>query len=55
VSEHVPQDGQDGLATPPPEGSSARGLPLSVDWLATLTAGVLVALAVANVLPKIAW
>ncbi len=28
---------------------------ISVDWLATLVAGVIVALAVADVLPKIPW
>ncbi len=28
---------------------------VSVDWWATLVAGVIVALAVANVLPKIPW
>jgi hypothetical protein len=42
-------------ATPQPDRRLSQVRPISVDWLATLVAGVIVALAVADVLPKIPW
>ena len=41
--------------TPRPRGLSERVGSISVDWWATLVAGVITALAVANALPKIPW
>ncbi|WP_197515087.1 hypothetical protein [Mycobacterium sp. 1245805.9] len=38
-----------------PHGWRERLGSVSVDWWATLLAGVITALAVANVLPKIPW
>ena len=42
---------------PPPRGAdwASRLGSVSVDWWATAVAGVIVALAVADVLPKIPW
>ncbi|MGZ4525118.1 MAG: hypothetical protein ACXVX7_01410 [Mycobacterium sp.] len=54
MSEGVPtDDGEQETARPP--GWAARLGSISVDWWATAVAGVIVALAVANVLPKIPW
>jgi len=54
VGEGVPFDGEDHEASAGPDWSSRVGS-VSVDWWATAVAGVIVALAVANVLPKIPW
>lgn len=54
MGEDVPTDGKG----PGPEQGpdlAARLGSVSVDWWATAVAGVIVALAVANVLPKIPW
>lgn len=50
MGEGVPDD--DALRGP---NGSARLGAISVDWWATVVAGVSVALAVADVLPKIPW
>lgn len=50
----VPTDGKDPDAAQEPDWAARLGS-LSVDWWATAVAGVIVALAVANVLPKIPW
>lgn len=47
-------DASDGHEEKSP-GWPARLGSISVDWWATAVAGVIVALAVANVLPKIPW
>lgn len=52
--EGVPTDGKDPDAPQPPDWAARFGS-VSVDWWATAVAGVLVALAVANALPKIPW
>jgi hypothetical protein len=54
VGEGVPIDGEDREAPPGPDRSNRLGS-VSVDWWATAVAGVIVAVAVANVLPKIPW
>lgn len=54
MSEGVPTEGGDKETARPP-GWPARLASVSVDWWATAVAGVIVALAVANVLPKIPW
>jgi hypothetical protein len=55
VSENVPTDSGGGTNTPQRSGWGDRLASVSVDWWATLVAGVITALAVANVLPKIPW
>lgn len=54
MGEGVPT-GADGNDAPPGQDWTARLGAISVDWWATAVAGVIVALAVANVLPKIPW
>ncbi|WP_156752055.1 hypothetical protein [Mycobacterium sp. E2497] len=54
MSEGVPTDGGDKEIAQRP-GWAARLDSISVDWWATAVAGVIVALAVADVLPKIPW
>ncbi|WP_155765823.1 hypothetical protein [Mycobacterium colombiense] len=54
MGEGVPSDGRDPDASQRPDWSARLGS-VSVDWWATAVAGVIVALAVANVLPKIPW
>ncbi|MEB4209478.1 hypothetical protein [Mycobacterium sp. 94-17] len=54
MGEGVPIDGEDPDASQGAEWAARLGS-VSVDWWATAVAGVLVALAVANVLPKIPW
>jgi hypothetical protein len=51
VVEDVPRDAE----TPQEHGWGERVSSVSVDWWATVLAGVITALAVANVLPKIPW
>ena len=52
MGEGVPTDGKG----PGPERGPDWALgSVSVDWWATAVAGVIVALAVANVLPKVPW
>jgi hypothetical protein len=51
VSEDVPKE----TDAAPRERRLGQVGSVSVDWLATLVAGVIVALAVADVLPKIPW
>jgi hypothetical protein len=58
VGEGVPIDGEGHDAPPEPDHGQDRANRLgsvSVDWWATAVAGVIVALAVADVLPKIPW
>jgi hypothetical protein len=58
VGEGVPIDGEDHEAPREPDQGpqfSHRLGSVSVDWWATAVAGVIVALAVADVLPKIPW
>lgn len=50
----VPIGGKDPDASRRPDWAAQLG-GVSVDWWATAVAGVIVALAVANVLPKIPW
>lgn len=50
----VPTGGKDPDASRRPDWTAQLG-GVSVDWWATAVAGVIVALAVANVLPKIPW
>jgi hypothetical protein len=52
VGEGVPINDPD--APPGPDWADRLGS-VSVDWWATAVAGVIVALAVADVLPKIPW
>lgn len=54
MGEGVPIDGEDHEAARGPDWSNRLGS-VSVDWWATAVAGVIVALAVADVLPKIPW
>ncbi|GAB1811471.1 hypothetical protein [Mycobacterium sp. MUNTM1] len=54
MGEGVPTDGRDPDASRRPDWAARLGA-VSVDWWATAVAGVIVALAVANVLPKIPW
>jgi hypothetical protein len=54
VGEGAQIDGEDHEAQPGPDRSNPLGS-VSVDWWATAVAGVIVALAVADVLPKIPW
>lgn len=51
MGEGVPTDGREQETSQQP----GRLGSISVDWWATAVAGVIVALAVANVLPKIPW
>ncbi|WP_156737826.1 hypothetical protein [Mycobacterium scrofulaceum] len=53
MSEGVPTEGDQETSRPP--GWAARLGSISVDWWATAVAGVIVALAVADALPKIPW
>lgn len=46
-------DSQDGNGQPGPWAERLQSI--GVDWWATIVAGVIVALAVADVLPKIPW
>ncbi len=50
--EEVPESRAD---VPQSRGLGKRVSSVSVDWWATAVAGVIVALAVADVLPKIPW
>ncbi|WP_171974930.1 hypothetical protein [Mycobacterium colombiense] len=50
----MPTDGRDPDASRRPDWAARFGS-VSVDWWATAVAGVIVASAVANVLPKIPW
>jgi hypothetical protein len=52
MGEDVPELRED---VPESHGWGDRIGSISVDWWATAVAGVIVALAVANVLPKIPW
>ena len=52
MSEDVPKESG---ATPQRVGRLGQIGSVSVDWWATLVAGVIAALAVADVLPKIPW
>jgi hypothetical protein len=52
VSEDIPQESD---AAPQRDRQLGQVGSISVDWWATLVAGVIVALAVADVLPKIPW
>lgn len=54
MGEGVPTDGRDPDDSQRPDRAARLGS-VSVDWWATAVAGVIVALAVANVLPKIPW
>ncbi|MGD1170945.1 hypothetical protein ACKUVQ_20260 [Mycobacterium seoulense] len=54
MGEGVPTDGRDQQASQGPSRPARLGS-ISVDWWATAVAGVIVALAVADVLPKIPW
>lgn len=54
MGEGVPTDGKDPDASQRPDRAARLGS-VSVDWWATAVAGVIVALAVANALPKIPW
>jgi len=54
VGEGVPTDGKGPGPERGPDWASRLGS-VSVDWWATAVAGVIVALAVANVLPKVPW
>lgn len=44
-----------GVMTEPNPTAARRRWNVGVDWWATIVAGIVVALAVANVLPKIPW
>ncbi|WP_196771577.1 hypothetical protein [Mycobacterium colombiense] len=50
----MPTDGRDPDVSQRPDRAGRLGS-VSVDWWATAVAGVIVALAVTNVLPKIPW
>jgi len=52
VNKDVPKDSG---ATPQRDGRLGQIGSVSLDWWATLLAGVIAALAVADVLPKIPW
>ncbi|MGA7050922.1 MAG: hypothetical protein WBZ37_06545 [Mycobacterium sp.] len=52
MGENVPESRE---GVPQSQGWGERVGSVSVDWWATAVAGVIVALAVANVLPKIPW
>ena len=52
MGEDVPKSSED---VPQSRGLGERVSSVSVDWWATAVAGVIVALAVADVLPKIPW
>jgi hypothetical protein len=52
VCEDVPPESD---AAPQRDRRLGQVGPISVDWLATLVAAVIVALAVADVLPKVPW
>jgi hypothetical protein len=52
VSEDIPQESD---VAPQRDRRLGQVGPISVDLLATLVGGVIVALAVADVLPKIPW
>lgn len=54
MGEGVPTNGKDPDASQGPDWAARLGS-VSVDWWATAVAGVIVALAVANVLPRIPW
>lgn len=54
MGEGVPTNGKDADAPQGPDWAARLGS-VSVDWWATAVAGVIVALAVANVLPRIPW
>ncbi|WP_197504027.1 hypothetical protein [Mycobacterium sp. 852002-30065_SCH5024008] len=54
MGEGAPSDGRE-QETSQRSARPARLGSISVDWWATAVAGVIVALAVANVLPKIPW
>ncbi len=55
MSEDVPAESGEGAGTPQRTDWVERLGSVSLDWWATAVAGVIVALAVANVLPKIPW
>ena len=55
MSEEVPTERGESANTPQRSDWGERVGSVSVDWWATLVAGVITALAVANVLPKIPW
>ncbi|BBZ51479.1 hypothetical protein H7H82_18385 [Mycobacterium heidelbergense] len=55
MSEDGPTDGGGDTGAPRRSDWGERVGSISVDWWATLVAGVIAALAVANVLPKIPW
>jgi hypothetical protein len=55
VSEDVPTESGGDTNTPQRSAWGERLGSVSVDWWATAVGGVIVALAVANVLPKIPW
>lgn len=54
MGEGVPSDGEGPGPERGPDWAARLGS-VSVDWWATAVAGVIVALAVANVLPKVPW
>ena len=54
MGEGVPTDGKGPGAEQGPDWAGRLGS-VPVDWWATAVAGVIVALAVANVLPKVPW
>jgi hypothetical protein len=54
VGEGMPTNGKDPDAPQGPDRAGRLGS-VSVDWWATAVAGVIVALAVADVLPRIPW
>jgi hypothetical protein len=55
MSEDVPAGSGEEASTPQRSDWVQRLGSVSLDWWATAVAGVIVALAVANVLPKIPW
>jgi hypothetical protein len=55
VSEDVATESGGDANTQQWRGLGERAGSISVDWWATLVAGLITALAVANVLPKIPW
>jgi hypothetical protein len=55
VADSVPTRTGEEPETPQRPDWAARLGSVSIDWWATAVAGVIVALAVANVLPKIPW
>ena len=55
MSEDVPTESGEDANSLRPGGFSERLGSVSVDWWATAVGGVIIALAVANVLPKIPW